>query len=403
MRILDSEVPCSTRLLRDLELIRDGFVEHLRQQHYTERAIHRHQLRLTRAAQALAQRGRSICDLCRNDVRVVIRRFSLGRAPSTRKMARAALHAWLKFLGRFHASNSPAAWQHWLHDYSRFLEADRGLAPVSRTYYLRYAERFLRWKFPRKAAVWNQVRPEDIWRYATKLQRDGYGAKSLNNELGVLRQFLRFVHLRGRCSPMLAKAVPTFSDRGRPPRCHVTSEDERRKFLNSFDRGSADGCRDYAMALCMLELGLRCVEVVRLRLSSIDWQRMTLGVAPAKGGRGRVLPLPRHVGAALRRYVQARPASEHEILFVGTSTFVGRPVTNATVSSAMKEAYRRSGFDRWNGTHRLRHSFATRLSRCGANMKEIADLLGHRLLRTTNRYTHTQPHDLRALVRPWPE
>jgi site-specific recombinase XerD len=41
--------------------------------------------------------------------------------------------------------------------------------------------------------------------------------------------------------------------------------------------------------------------------------------------------------------------------------------------------------------------------RHGANLKEIADLLGHRLLKTTNIYTHASVDDLRPLVRPWPK
>jgi integrase len=66
----------------------------------------------------------------------------------------------------------------------------------------------------------------------------------------------------------------------------------------------------------------------------------------------------------------------------------------------MDRAYRRCGFVGWFGTHRLRHSFATRLYARGATTKEIADLLGHRLVATTDHYIQTK--DLQPLAQPWP-
>jgi site-specific recombinase XerD len=305
-------------------------------------------------------------------------------------------------LGRFHTIDLPPRSISWLDDYARFLERDRGLRPISRTQHIHIATRYLRWQFGTRAPSWSRVRVEDVWRYAQKRRRDGYSARSLNTELSRLRQFFRFVHLRGACGPLLAKAVPAFSERGRKtPRSDVISEAERIRFLDSFGKQAIKDLRDYAMALCMLELGLRCIEVARLRLDSIDWNQKTLAVPPAKGGGGRTLPLPRLVSRALRAWLKVRPGCEHDRLFVCVWTF-GRPITCAAISAAMQLAYRRCGIDRWGGTHALRHSFASRLLRRGANIKEIADLLGHRLLCTTNCYTHASVHDLQPLVRPWP-
>jgi integrase/recombinase XerD len=290
-------------------------------------------------------------------------------------MARGTLHTWLRYVGRFERRDHPAGWQTWLDDYVSFMVADRGLPSISRYQYLRVARRFLRWQFRAKAAVWRRVRCVDIWRYAAKLRREGYSQRSLNLELCILRQFLRFVHLREQCPLLLANAVPTFSERGRAPRCDVANDEERRRLLSSFDRRTAIGRRDRAMTMCMAELGLRRVEVAWLCLSSIDWKHAALTVPAAKGGRGRVLPLPSHVAAALRDYARIRPPTDHDFLFVGIGTLPGRAVTTATISAAIWRACQRCHLKQ-AGTHRLRHAFATRLMRRGANLKEIADLLG---------------------------
>jgi site-specific recombinase XerD len=389
-----------TRTLHSADDIRliDEFVAAMRRGHYAPRTISRYRGCLIQTARSLK---RGLGALRREDVPIVTRRV-FGRTRCTRRMARVTLHTWLKFVGRFERRDRSAPWQTWLDDYAGFMEADRGLSSITRYQYLRVARRYLRWQFRAKPAVWRRVRCADIWRYAAKLRRDGYSPRSLNSELCILRQFLRFVHLRGRCPPLLAEVVPTFSERGRAPRRDVANEEERRRLLASFDHRTAAGRRDRAMAVCMAELGLRRVEVARLRLSSVDWERASLTVPAAKGGLGRVLPLPSHVASALRDYVQIRPRTDHDFLFVGIGTLAGRAVTTTTISAAMWRASQRCHLKR-AGTHRLRHAFATRLMRHGANLKEIADLLGHRLLKTTNIYTHAGTDDLRPLVRPWPE
>lgn len=392
-------VKSNPQILRsaDLRLI-DEFVVAMRRGHYAPKTVARYRCCLAQTACSLKC---GLGALRREDVPRVTRRL-FGCVTSARRMARVTMHTWLKFVGRFERHGPVAPWQMWLDDYAGFMEADRGLSPISRYHYLRVARRFLHWQFGKNRAAWRRVRCGDIWRYAAKLRRDDYCPRSLNLELCLLRQFLRFVHLRGHCPPLLADAVPTFSERGHTPRRDVADEEERRRLLASFDRHTVIGRRDRAMAVCMAELGLRRVEVARLCLSSIDWKRAALAVPAAKGGRGRVLPLPSSVASALRDYVRVRPRTDHDFLFVGIGTLAGRAVTTATISAAIWRACQRCHLKR-AGTHRLRHAFATRLMHRGANLKEIADLLGHRLLKTTNVYTHAGPDDLRPLVRPWPE
>jgi integrase len=158
------------------------------------------------------------------------------------------------------------------------------------------------------------------------------------------------------------------------------------------------------MALCMIDLGFRAIEVARLRLSDIDWTRKELDVPAAKASRGRRLPLPRHVAQALRIYIDCwRPISACPQVFIGHRAPVNRSVTPKVVQAAMHRAYQRCGFpESWCGTHRLRRTFATRLYVRNVNLKQIADLLGHRHITTTTRYAQTDIVGLRSVALPWP-
>ena len=178
----------------------------------------------------------------------------------------------------------------------------------------------------------------------------------MNDTLSILRQFLRFMHLRGECSPALALAVPTAADFGHQRAPAVLDDGQRRKLLGAFDRKSGQGQRDYAIAVCLMDLGLRAIEVSRLRVDAIDWRRKSLSVPAAKASPGRQLPLPPYVASALRNYLRHRPPTDAAQLFVGQTLLRGRPLTSWAIASAMNRAYRRCGFVGWYGTHRLRHS-----------------------------------------------
>lgn len=169
----------------------------------------------------------------------------------------------------------------------------------------------------------------------------------------------------------LALAIPTVADFGNRRLPELLDDQRRRKFLAAFHRKSDQGHRDYAIAVCLIDLGLRAIKVSRLRISDIDGRVIT--VPPAKASAGRQLPLPAHAATAIREYLRHRPSTDVEQVFVGQTVLRGRPLSTAAIAAVMDRAYRRCGLVGYFGTHRLRHSFATRLYAHGATTKEIAD------------------------------
>lgn len=220
---------------------------------------------------------------------------------------------------------------------------------------------------------------------------------------GSIRSYLRFLRLEERCKTEgLESAVPR-------PACwrlatvpvHL-DEEQIRRFLASFDTSSPRGRRDDAMALCMVVLGLRAVEVAALRVQDVDWRACVLRVPATKTGRGRALPLPATVGRAIASYIRAaRPATTSERLFVRIGVREGEELLPTCVHRAMNAAYARAGLP-GRGSHRLRHTAATRLIRAGASLKEVADVLGHASLQATGIYTKVDVPRLRRVALPWP-
>lgn len=383
------------------KLIRsDAFAAYMRERGYGRWTIKEYRRRVAAVAYRLAEEHRGLSYLRRDRVPLLLQRY-LRNGSVDRRMYRSALHCWLKFCGRF--AGRPPAYQQWLDDYLEFLSAHRGLAASTRENYGGRLQQYLAWQFRASRPDWSKVQVEDVWRYADHCARIGKPITA-KGKLGTLRQFLDFVHLRGACSPQLARAVPKVANYRMSPVRTVLDDAQRCRLLRSFDRRRPAGQRDYAMTLLMVDLGLRIGEVVRLRAADVDWQRLILRVPAVKTRHGRTVPLPKHIAGALRQYLrQARPPSEENELFLRDCVFVGRPLSVGAARFNLMLAYRRCGFPKtWTGTHILRRTFATRLYSKGATMRQIADLLGHQQVTTTGVYTQVAVQAMRSLVQPWP-
>jgi site-specific recombinase XerD len=181
------------------------------------------------------------------------------------------------------------------------------------------------------------------------------------------------------------------------------TDEQLTTFLASFSE-SPTGRRDYAMALCMVDLGLRTAEIAGLMLDDADETAGTLRLSSGKSRRERILPMSRRLRLAVVEYVRRyRPETTAPQLFVRHRVPFGTGVTRELVRGVMRRAYASvPGCERWTGTHVLRHTAATRLHRAGADLKRVADILGHRSLDTTTIYTKVDFARLVQVALPWP-
>ena len=143
--------------------------------------------------------------------------------------------------------------------------------------------------------------------------------------------------------------------------------------------------------------GLRVSEVVALKVSAIDSQRMVIRVAQGKGRKDRYVMLSPKLLTLLREYWKA--ARPTDWLFPGRVR--GEPLNVKNFQRACIQARHASGLTKPVTVHTLRHSFATHLLESGTNVRAIQLLLGHRSLTTTARYTQVSPQVFGALPSPF--
>lgn len=185
-----------------------------------------------------------------------------------------------------------------------------------------------------------------------------------------LRSFLRFLHLQGMTDGRLLHAVPTVRDTRRSTLPVPLAADQLRQLLLGIDQKKPAGLRDYAMILCLAQLGLRAKEVADLTLDDIDWRAGTITVRSSKVRRSSMLPLPTPVGRAITAYLRKqRPTTSARQVFVRHFIPVGKPLRSDNVTCAVQKAFRRCGLDvPSQGAHTLRHTAATEMVRAGVTL-----------------------------------
>ena len=219
---------------------------------------------------------------------------------------------------------------------------------------------------------------------------------------GAIACYLRFRGISGDQVGQLLVAIPRAANWSLASLPQVFSDAEVEQLLRSFDRPFPSHRRAYAMVRCLTDLGLRCCEVVKLRLDDIDWREGKICLTGTKTRRTDILPLPAVTGDAIIAYLQnERPSTVNRTVFVRHVAPYDTPIHAGVVQRAVRDAYRRCGWTH-SRVHVLRHTIASRLLRADASMKDIADVLRHRSLDTSAIYAKVDVNRLAAVALPWP-
>jgi len=279
-----------------------------------------------------------------------------------------------------------------------------GLQEATRTYRRRYVREFLRARFADEHVDGSRLVPKDLVRYVSQ-RAMGLTPGSAQVLASSLRSYLRFLQLRGICDDRLILAVPAPAHWTLATLPKAVTDDQADRFLAAFDHGTPTGRRDYAIARCISDLGLRAGEVATLCLEDIDWRTGTLRIVGNKSRHDDELPFTTAVGRAIVAYLRhGRPKTSARNIFLRVRPPIGRPLTTRIVCNVIRRAAARAGLGALvTGPRILRHTAATRMLRRGASIKDIADVLRHRSLDTTAIYTKVDLPRLATVAAPWPQ
>ena len=390
------------------------YVDHLKVRGYGRTTIQHYVQAVEHFGAWLARRGHSIADvdlalvgefLGRHLARCRCRRQRSRTMPTMRAALRQLL-AVFPSVGAERPVAAPATTSvdSVIAAFDHHLVQTCGLAAATRHSYRREVRALLVARFGAGAVDLAALGPTEVQSFVTARAQHLCPA-SANSVSNAVRALVRFLALQGIRTAGAPSAVPRAAVWRLSHVPRVLSDTELAAFLAAFDRTTALGRRDYAIAVCLVTLGMRAGEVAAIKLDDIDWRAATLAIPADKSRRGTRMPLPAQVATALAEYLRrGRPVTAERAVFVHHRAPRGTRGDASLIRIAVRRAYARAGLDpRLTGTHVLRHTAATRLLRAGASMKEIADVLRHRSLDTSAIYTKVDRTALHGVALPWPE
>jgi len=259
----------------------------------------------------------------------------------------------------------------------------RKLSPKTQSHYLRAVRQFAGYlgRSPDTATV------EDLRRYQLHLVDRGTSPVSLNAAITGLKFFFTITAdqagLMARMQPVrVPRTLPVVLSREEVSRLIVAAGNLKHQTALSVAYGA----------------GLRASEVISLKVSDIDSQRMTLRVEQGKGHKDRYAMLLERLRVWWRVARAQGKMLDGGWLFPGLNPI--EPLSTRQLNRAIHAAAEAARIDKRVSMHTLRHSFATHLLEQKVDIRVIQVLLGHKKLETTALYAQVATDILREVVSP---
>lgn len=277
-------------------------------------------------------------------------------------------------------------------DFVRFCRVERRLAPLTCSAYERDVGACLRFLRVQGVSCWADVRPSSLREFLADEALRRPAPSSQARTVAALKGFFRFCveneHLARDPALVLRtakkrEALPDVLDRhelGRLLAMPVSAAVWARKHPGKRER-------DRLMLALFAYSGLRRSELLGLDWDDVDLGARLIRVRVAKGGRQRVVPLHPALVPLFDDYLATRlPLGLERALFVGVQ---GKRLSAGIMGQTFRRYAHAAGVtERKRVTpHTLHHVFASGLLNSGANLRQIQELLGHKHLDSTQRYT----------------
>jgi integrase/recombinase XerD len=234
---------------------------------------------------------------------------------------------------------------------------------------------------PRRAALADDFAhtiPSDIDAFIEAAKSKGLSPATINITLSMLKEFFDFLCEAGQMQlqPIIRRRHRLFAPTTLPKPMPETDLIELFKVI--------DSVRDRLIFLLMLRCGLRVSEVCHLTWNEVDFQAGTIRINNSKGQVDRIAYLAPDLEKSLRLWQSHSSSTQY--LFPSRKVKAA-PLTRGDLGWLMNKYLRLAQIKLPYSPHCLRHSFATQLLNAGVSLEVLKELMGHRSIQMTLRYT----------------
>lgn len=253
--------------------------------------------------------------------------------------------------------------------------------------YKRCLFRFLEYCNEHKVHVVRDIDMAVLLQYINKLD---CGKTVVVPLLSTLRGFMKYLFEQKLIAADYSKRIPKYRIIGQPKLPSTYSKKEIEKLIDSVERSSPIGKRNYAIILLAARLGLRASDIARLKFANLHWETSTIEIEQVKTGKELILPLLPDVGNAIIDYLKyGRVKSEEACIFLSERPPYSYFTSSNVVTHVVQRAYKKAGINikgKRFGPHSLRHSLGLRMLEQSTVLPVISEVLGHKSTESTMYY-----------------
>lgn len=237
------------------------------------------------------------------------------------------------------------------------------------------------------------VPAKEVFKFITEIKKT-WAEESLHTAISGIRSFLKYMGNDAlfraavyACAIRLRTIIPVLS--------HVDEE----KLWNILNHDDSVTSRDKSIVLLGMLTGMRACDIVKLKLSDIDWYNDSISIIQQKTGNPLRLPLLPDIGNLISEYIiEKRPKVEFAEVFVSQNAPYHKLAGHSFCYITISRVFRRAGIPTSAsvcGARFLRHNAASKLLASGIPIETIASVLGHSDLDSADIYLTTDDVRLR--------
>ena len=280
-------------------------------------------------------------------------------------------------------------------EFLTYLDVEKNLAQNTQKAYASDLHQFIQfWEHLDKDTKKHLPLRQIIERYLVNLFYKKIDKSSIARKLSCFKSFEKFLRGKGfqidlkLRRPRLDKKLPIF-----------LSVDEIFYLLDQVtdeQLPTRHPIRDKAIFELLYATGIRCSELVSIAFGDIDWHDKTIRIL-GKGSRERLVLFGQKAKTKLLEYLdkeRPKPKKNNEFIFLN---YRKQPLTTRSIQRIFEMFRKLLKIERHITPHKIRHSFATHLLNQGADLRVVQELLGHKSLASTEKYTHVSLEELAKL------
>jgi integrase/recombinase XerC len=211
---------------------------------------------------------------------------------------------------------------------------------------------------------------------------------TIARKLSAIRSFFKFLVKKGIIlenptelvlTPKQDKTIPVY-----------LSVDEMFRLLDSIQTHTLLDLRNRAIFETLYSSGIRVAELAGMNISDVDFSAAVLQVS-GKGNKQRIVPVGQKALAAIKAYRMRLQKEIGQIAISSGPLFLNRfhkRLSPRSIARILQKLVDAVGLLTPVSPHALRHTFATHMLDAGADLRAVQELLGHKSLSTTQKYTH---------------